>query len=47
MDGDGAFGISHLSEMPITLSFGLLLIGVLLLLVALRFLFADVRVGVR
>jgi hypothetical protein len=44
MDGDSGFGVSHLSETPITMSFGLVLLGVLLLLVILRLVFADVKV---
>jgi hypothetical protein len=41
----GSFGIAHLSDLPITLSFGLVLLGVLVVLVLLRFLFADVRLS--
>lgn len=46
---DGAFGISHLSTMPITMTFGIVLLSVLFVLVLLRFLFADITVrgGVR
>lgn len=50
MNNDGStWGLSHLSDMPITLSFGLVLVGVLVVLIVLRFLFADVTVrgGVR
>lgn len=43
-DGAGTFGISHLSETPITLSYGMLLIGVLLLLVVLRMVFGSISV---
>lgn len=39
----GSFGISHLSDLPITMSFGLVLLIVLGVLVLLRILFADVR----
>ena len=38
-----SFGISHLSDLPITMSFGLVLLAVLGVLVLLRILFADVR----
>lgn len=43
------FGVAHLADMPITLTFGMVLIGVIILLVVLRFFFADVTVrgGVR
>lgn len=44
-DGDSSFGVSHLASAPITLTFGAVLVGVLLLLVILRVLFADVRVS--
>lgn len=44
---DGAFGVSHLSGMPITTTVGLVLIAVLVLLIVLRLVFADVRAGVR
>lgn len=44
MDDESGFGVSHLSETPITMSFGLVLLGVLLLLVVLRLVFADVSV---
>lgn len=47
MDQESSFGFSHLSEMPITASFGLVLLGVLLLLVVLRLVFADVGVSVK
>jgi hypothetical protein len=45
MDNESGFGVSHLSETPITVSFGLVLLGVLLLLIVLRLLFADVKVS--
>lgn len=43
-DGQGTFGISHLSSMPITLGFGGLLILVLLLLIVLRIAFGSITV---
>lgn len=46
MDQESGFGVSHLSETPITVSFGLVLLGVLLLLLILRLVFADVGVSV-
>ena len=46
-DTDSAWGVSHLSDMPITLSFGLLLLGALLLLLILRIAFLNVNAGVR
>jgi len=49
MESDGTFGISHLAGEPIALTYGMLLLGALLLLVVLRFLFGSVTVsgGVR
>ena len=44
-DGESAFGISHLSAMPITLSFGMVLVLVLVVLVLLRVLFGEIRVS--
>jgi hypothetical protein len=38
------WGLSHLSTMPITMTYGLLLLGVLVLLVLMKILFADVSV---
>ncbi len=48
-DSQSGFGVSHLMTTPITLTFGTVLIGVLVVLVVLRLLFADVSVrgGVR
>lgn len=42
MDDDSGFGLSHLSQVPITASFGLVLLGVLLLLIMLRLVFGSV-----
>jgi hypothetical protein len=42
MDGENGFGVSHLSTTPVTATFGITLLGVLILLVLLRLLFADV-----
>jgi hypothetical protein len=44
VDNESNFGVSHLSETPITASFGFVLLGVLLLLILLRLVFADVSV---
>ena len=41
---ESSFGVSHLASHPITLSFGALLLGVLVLLIVLRLVFADVSV---
>ncbi len=48
-DGSSSWGVSHLSSTPITMSFGLLLLAAVVLLIVLRFAFADVSVrgGVR
>lgn len=43
MNTENGFGFSHLSDLPITMSFGLVLLGVLVALVILRVMFADVR----
>jgi hypothetical protein len=46
MDGnDGTFGISHLSGNPIALTYGTVLVVVLLALVLLRILFGSITVG--
>ncbi len=41
----GTFGVSHLSGMPVTVTFGATLLAVLIILVLLRVVFAEVRVG--
>jgi hypothetical protein len=43
MDESG-WGFSHLANHPIALTFGTVLLSVLILLVILRLIFADVRV---
>lgn len=47
--GDSSWGVSHLSGMPITLTFGIVLFTVLVVLVLLRVLFGSISVsgGVR
>jgi hypothetical protein len=49
MDDDSNWGFGHLSSMPVTLTFGLVLVGVLVALIVLRLLFGQVSVsgGVR
>ena len=50
MDGDGgSWGFGHLASMPVTLTFGMALLGVLILLVVLRLAFGSISVqgGVR
>ena len=42
---DGTFGVSHLSSMPITLTYGLVLVLVLVILVAMRVLFGSITVS--
>lgn len=44
-DGESGYGFSHLASMPITLSFGLVLLGVLVALIILRVVFGEIRVG--
>ena len=43
----GGWGVSHLSGMPITLTFGVVLAVVLLVLIFLRVAFGEIRVGVK
>jgi hypothetical protein len=46
MDGDdGNWGISHLSGMPVTLTFGVVLLAVLIILVVLRMAFGQISVS--
>lgn len=45
MDDESGFGLSHLASTPITLSFGLVLLGVLLLLIVLRLVFGSLSVS--
>ena len=49
MDDDGNWGISHLSSMPVTLTFGVVLLAVLIILIVLRMAFGQISVsgGVR
>jgi hypothetical protein len=45
MDGDDSgWGIGHLSAMPITLTFGVALLAVLIVLVVLRVAFGEITV---
>ena len=44
-DGDGSWGVSHLGGMPITLTFGMVLLLVLVILVLLRVLFGSISVS--
>lgn len=41
---DSSFGVGHLSSAPITVTFGMVLLAVLVLLIVLRLVFADVSV---
>jgi hypothetical protein len=45
MNTQSGWGFSHLSDLPVTMSFGLVLAAVLVVLVLLRFFFADVRLS--
>ncbi len=49
MDGESNWGVGHLGAMPITLTFGISLLAVLVVLVLLRVLFGEISVrgGVR
>lgn len=46
-DGESAFGLGHLGGMPITMTFGVALLAVLLVLIILRVAFGEIRVGVK
>jgi hypothetical protein len=46
-DNQNSFGISHLSNHPITVSFGAALIMVLIVLVILRVVFGEITVGAK
>ena len=43
-DGESSFGVGHLASTPITVTFGAVLLAVLILLIVLRLVFADVSV---
>jgi hypothetical protein len=45
MDGENSWGIGHLSGMPITLTFGVALFAVLVVLVILRVAFGSITVS--
>ena len=47
MDGNSSFGLNHLQDNSITMTYGLVLIIVLVILIALRLVFADVSVSAR
>lgn len=44
-DGESGFGFSHLAGMPITLTFGIVLLAVLVVLVLLRIVFGEISIG--
>lgn len=48
-DTSSGWGISHLSDLPITTSYGVVLLAVVVILILLRLFFADITVrgGVR
>ena len=46
-DNESAFGLSHLSAMPITMTFVIVLLTVLVVLILLRVVFGEIRVGVK
>lgn len=45
MDDDSNWGIGHLGSMPVTLTFGVVLLAVLILLVVLRVAFGQISVS--
>ena len=44
-DGTSSWGVAHLGNMPITLTFGITLLTVLVVLILLRVLFGQVSVS--
>ena len=44
-DGESGWGVSHLASMPITLTFGIVLLAVLIVLILLRVVFGNISVG--
>jgi hypothetical protein len=46
MNGDeSGWGVSHLSSMPITVTFGVVLLAVLVVLILLRVVFGEISVS--
>lgn len=45
MDGENSWGVSHLSSLPITLTFGTVLLAVLVVLILLRVVFGEITVS--
>lgn len=45
MDGENSWGVSHLSNLPITLTFGTVLLAVLVVLILLRVVFGEITVS--
>jgi len=45
MDDGSSWGVSHLGSMPVTLTFGVALIAVLIVLVILRLAFGSITVS--
>lgn len=43
-DGESGFGVDHLASTPITTTYGVVLLAVLVLLIVLRLVFADITV---
>jgi hypothetical protein len=46
-DGENSWGLGHLAGLPITLTFGMVLLGALILLIVLRLAFANVSAGIK
>lgn len=44
-DGESSFGVSHLANLPITLTFGMVLLVVLIVLILLRVVFGEVSLS--
>lgn len=44
-DGESGWGVSHLASTPITLTFGIVLVAVLVVLILLRVVFGEISVS--
>jgi hypothetical protein len=44
MADDSNWGVSHLSDLPITTTYGVIILAVLIVLVLLRLFFADITI---
>jgi hypothetical protein len=47
MDSTSSWGLSHLSDMPETVTFGVVLVLALIVLLAMRLIFGEVTIGAK